>query len=832
MSYNDDYQKEQARRIARGEPLSNEEVLRNMDVAKKNILERGAHGPEGSEGVAQDVAKLVDQGKVFVQEKNPNQELQKIQHAGKRLAKHAPTTGNAQQKYFEQMQERYDDLAELASRMVYSRGTRRIIRRVQSILMESLSSAAGQFDEKLESGARQREHGDQSFGQSDYGDSSTGQSGYGDRPRKQTEYGDRSTWQTGQSDDPSSSGQSTGQGQYSDHPSSGLYTGQGQHGDQDQHSGQTGFGDLSSGQTGFGDLSRQSDFSDQHHPGQSGFGDISSGQTGSGDHHPSGQTGFGDLSSGQTGFGGHHSSGQTGFGDLSSGQTGFGDHHHSGQTGFGDLSSGQTGFGDHHSSGQTGFGDLSTGQTGSSGLTSGQQTEYKDRPIGEPSALSGPDSFGYGIHEGEGRGSGSGHDYGSGSMDDFEQQDTMHTRRNYKVIIRGQEYNFLKDDISDENKEWVAEEAQNICIDIASDENLKESASAFVRIIKSASQVNIEKPELNEEAKKALEDSKNNLRSLLDHLAEGYDFDRMEKAWDRFIEKTKRNDELERDWKDFFGFIKESFLSKRLAMSQDWTNNFTCKLDCLRDHLMSFKPELFNLLQEFDRFMQALKDDKFISETSQSVDKLSKDLFLDKNGNFEFKPEALKQIRDVIAPEVFEQFKYIAIPTFRDEDDTQSSEISNAVFKSEGLSPDDVLIQNTTDIKLTRKDENVFKTSIHVLIKGMNFDIQDMHIKYHRKVFPQIKDEGNFNVRSTGNKGVKLEMWLSASAEDAEIFKVDDVDCTISGLRIYDSHVQQYTFLFTIFKPLLQSMMRKEVEKAIENKIKQTAFSLRGLKGL
>jgi hypothetical protein len=390
----------------------------------------------------------------------------------------------------------------------------------------------------------------------------------------------------------------------------------------------------------------------------------------------------------------------------------------------------------------------------------------------------------------------------------------------------------MKDELSQDTKDWIAEEAQNICIDIASDDNLKESASAFVRIIKSASQINVEMPELNEEAKKALEESKKNLKSLLDNIAEGYDISRIEKAWDRFVDKTKRNDELERDWKDFFGFIKESFLSKRLAMGHDWQHNFTSKLDCLRDHLMSIKPELFHLLQEFDCFMQALKDDKFISETSKSVDKLSKDLFLDKNGNFELKPEALKKIRDIIVPELIEQFKYIAIPTFHDEDDTQRSEISNAVFKSEGLAPDDLLIQNTTDLRMTRKDENVFRTSIHVLIKGMNFDIQDMHIKYQRKVFPQLKDEGTFNVRSTGSKGVKLEIWLSASSDNPEIFKVDDVDCTISGLRIYDSHVKEYTVLFTIFKPLLQTMMRKEVEKAVESKIKQTAFNVRGLKGL
>jgi hypothetical protein len=288
---------------------------------------------------------------------------------------------------------------------------------------------------------------------------------------------------------------------------------------------------------------------------------------------------------------------------------------------------------------------------------------------------------------------------------------------------------------------------------------------------------------------------------------------------------------MEHDWKEFFSFLKESFLSKKLSMSHGWKNTFTQKLDHLRSHLMSIKPELFNLVQEFDCLMTALKDDRFISETSASLDKLSKDLFLDNNGNFEFKPEALQQIRDIIMPEFTEQFKFIAIPTFHDEDDTQMSEISNAVFRSEGLSPDDVYIQNTTDIRLTRNNDNVLKTSIHVLIKGMSMDIQDMHVKYHRKVFPQLQDEGDFNVRST-EKGVKLEMWLSASAEDPELFKVDGVDVSISGLQIYESHVKEYTFLFTIFKPLLQTLLRKEIEKAAENKLKETLFDLRGLQGL
>jgi len=149
----------------------------------------------------------------------------------------------------------------------------------------------------------------------------------------------------------------------------------------------------------------------------------------------------------------------------------------------------------------------------------------------------------------------------------------------------------LKDeDISEENKEWIAEEAQNICIDIASDDQLKDSASAFCRVLKSASQVEAEKPELSPEATRALEDSKQHLKSLMNHIAEGYDWGRMDGAWNQLVDKTRRNDEMEHDWKEFFHFLKESFLSKRLAMSHDWTINFNQKLDRLRHQLLSIKP--------------------------------------------------------------------------------------------------------------------------------------------------------------------------------------------------------------------------------------------------
>jgi hypothetical protein len=314
----------------------------------------------------------------------------------------------------------------------------------------------------------------------------------------------------------------------------------------------------------------------------------------------------------------------------------------------------------------------------------------------------------------------------------------------------------------------------------------------------------------------------------MDNMTEGYDFARLSKAWHMFRQRSTSNEQVQSDWKEFFNFLKESCLSRKFAMNHDWQTTFIQNLDRLRAQMLYIKPELFNLVQEVDCLFSSIKNDRFLNETSQSLTRLSQDLFLDKNGNFEFKPDALKQIRDIILPEFVEQFKFIALPTIQGQDDTQSYKITNAVCKSGGLTPDDILIQNNTDLRLTKKDDNSLKTRIHVLIQGLNFDLQEMHVKYHRKVFPSLSEEGNFNVRSSG-KGVKLDLWMSADTKDPGFLKVDDVDVTIAGLTIYDSHVSEHTVLFAIFKPLLKTMIRREAEKAVEDKLKETLFSIRGL---
>jgi hypothetical protein len=153
--------------------------------------------------------------------------------------------------------------------------------------------------------------------------------------------------------------------------------------------------------------------------------------------------------------------------------------------------------------------------------------------------------------------------------------------------------------------------------------------------------------------------------------------------------------------------------------------------------------------------------------------------------------------------------------------------MTNAVMKTEGLAPDMLWIGNSNRLKVAGR-ESKFQSAIHMVIKGIRFDIQDVHLKYQRLSFPKISDEGSLNVRAVGG-GLQIEAWLSADAEDDRMFRVDDVDAQISGLQIYDMDFKKHDMLYSIFKPLIEYSVRKRAEEAIEEKLKQTVFDLRKL---
>lgn len=72
---------------------------------------------------------------------------------------------------------------------------------------------------------------------------------------------------------------------------------------------------------------------------------------------------------------------------------------------------------------------------------------------------------------------------------------------------------------------------------------------------------------------------------------------------------------------------------------------------------------------------------------AQSMEKLFKDLGQDQYGKPTFKPHLLKDISNVILPEIFENVRYVPIPRIEVSDPAVDMVVENLVIESDNLMP-------------------------------------------------------------------------------------------------------------------------------------------------
>jgi len=280
---------------------------------------------------------------------------------------------------------------------------------------------------------------------------------------------------------------------------------------------------------------------------------------------------------------------------------------------------------------------------------------------------------------------------------------------------------------------------------------------------------------------------------------------------------------LRQSWKNLSNFFAASIHSKDFVEEHKWRNDLIQLVNNTRQNLMEIRLFLFAFIQELDDMLYAIGRDKFFKEAAGSVRKLGSDLFYDSRGNLKFNKSGLEQIQKLILPELQERFKFLALPTICGKDETLEYEITNAVLRTSGLTPDEIVIRNSNHLRLLPEEQlGNFRSSFYVLVRRIKLDAEDMHLKYKRFTFPKIEDEGTFNVRADG--GLTLELWLSSS--DDRTFHVDDVECSISGLTVYDMDFEKHQTLYTIFKPIFEMMIRRRAEYSIEENLKNASFNL------
>lgn len=228
-----------------------------------------------------------------------------------------------------------------------------------------------------------------------------------------------------------------------------------------------------------------------------------------------------------------------------------------------------------------------------------------------------------------------------------------------------------------------------------------------------------------------------------------------------------------------------------------------------------------NLFDQTESFFTKYAEDPLNTRFGACWKKLTKDLFLNSEGSLTLKTHLWEDITSVILPSLLKHIGYIPIPRIEYTDQQLDLVIENLTLEGQNLLPNTVELEMRNYFKLSayEKIENANKHSFWISFSQIQADLRDVAFYVHKKSgFPKIKDSGLADVVISGN-GVSGKVHIESSTAKDRVFTVKDVKVKVDKLS-FGIRDTKHNFLYSTLRPLAQSLVKKQIAKAIEDGIR------------
>jgi len=333
-------------------------------------------------------------------------------------------------------------------------------------------------------------------------------------------------------------------------------------------------------------------------------------------------------------------------------------------------------------------------------------------------------------------------------------------------------------------------------------------------------------------ADSALKKAEADLKTLIERFANSTSTNDFFDAINQIYKDADRDPELKSWFKSIDGYIRKCLQRQGFIMedraTDEWNElydrgNFLLR-ERYRNHTDRVVDEAKFLADQFDK-------DPLNKQFATSVNKLFKDLGNDENGKPTFKPHLIKDLTEVIIPEIFENIRYVPIPRIEVSDPMADVVIENLVIESDNLMPNVLEIANDNYIKWGRKTaSNKNSHSVMLSVSGIQMDLRDVSYYVKRKQgFPSITDQGVADI-FLGGSGFSFKLKLSTAdkSDKQNFFKIDKVDVDVKNFNIKLKQ-SNHKLLFALAKPIMLKVIRPALQKAIEKVIKDKFHELDSL---
>ncbi|KAI7904602.1 uncharacterized protein BX663DRAFT_559607 [Cokeromyces recurvatus] len=311
-------------------------------------------------------------------------------------------------------------------------------------------------------------------------------------------------------------------------------------------------------------------------------------------------------------------------------------------------------------------------------------------------------------------------------------------------------------------------------------------------------------------------------KTIIEDWAQGKSMDPIIQKSSTLYNKLKTDDDLRSLYNEITSYVKRLLKDPGYVSSDESTEDGKRLVKQSRQSsLEKYRSDMNGLIQETSDIIKAISDDEISKDISKKVKSIHQHLWYDSNGNAAFKPHLLNDIRITLLPALIEQIKYVPLPQIVYSDKQFEIAVENMVLEGDTLMPNifeikaDDYLRFSPNISL----DYINSQSLYIHMNGIQTYMDDVVFYYKRKIgFPRLSDYGVISLK-TGGSGLNISMKIgSDSIDQAHTFRIDQCHCTIDKLNIKVMNCK-HDILYKVFNPMLTSIIKRQVSKAIEEKI-------------
>ncbi|KAJ5544819.1 hypothetical protein N7535_006793 [Penicillium sp. DV-2018c] len=317
---------------------------------------------------------------------------------------------------------------------------------------------------------------------------------------------------------------------------------------------------------------------------------------------------------------------------------------------------------------------------------------------------------------------------------------------------------------------------------------------------------------------------KYNLRTLIERFANNTSLDSFFDSLNTVYRDAEKDPELRNWFKNVDNLIRKSLREQGFIMEDEcnrqWNELYDKGRYLLRER---YRGHSDRIVDEVKFLADQFESDPQNQALAGAFQKLFRDLGRDAHGKITFKPDLLRDLRDIIIPNFFESVRYVPIPRIEVSDPMVDVVVENLTIESDNLMPNVVEFGSDNYFRWGRKKISSKRDNkIMIAMSGIQADLRDVSYYIKKKEgFPAITDRGIMDI-FLGGEGLSVKIAASTPQEkDKEHFiKLDKVNVAIKNMDI-KLKKSSHKLLFYTFKPLLFRVVRPALQKVVEGQIRE-----------